>query len=103
MSTTGELANRATGGDDAIPAVGGAMDLTIGAKRVFAMMTLFGKDGAPKLIPRCTYPLTGVGCVNRVYTDLAIFDIGPDRVTIRETFGVTTDELEQRLRLTFQR
>ena len=103
VSTTGDLANWATGGADAIPAVGGAMDLAIGAKRVFVMMTLFGKDGAPKLVPRCTYPLTGVGCVNRVYTDLAVFDIGPDRVTIRETFGVTTDDLEQRLQLTFRR
>jgi len=66
-------------------------------------MTLFGKDGAPKLVPHCTYPLTGVGCVDRVYTDLAVFEIGPDRVRIRETFGVSADELEQRLHVKFSR
>jgi len=77
------------------------MDLAIGAKRVFVMMTLFGKDGIPKLVPRCTYPLTGVGCVNRVYTDLAVFDISPRGVTVRDTFGATVAELEQRLGLTF--
>ena len=79
------------------------MDLAIGAKQVYVMMTLFGKDGTPKLVPHCTYPLTGVGCVNRVYTDLAVFDIGPDGVTVRDTFGITVSELEQRLRLTLSR
>ncbi len=103
VSTSGDLANWATGGADAIPAVGGAMDLAIGAKQVYVMMTLFGKDGAPKLVPHCTYPLTGVGCVNRIYTDLAIFDIDPDGVTIRDTFGTTIPELEQRLQLTLSR
>ena len=103
VSTTGDLANWATGAADAIPAVGGAMDLAIGAKQVYVMMTLFGKDGAPKLVPHCTYPLTGIGCVNRVYTDLAVFDIRPDGVTIRETFGISADELEQRLHLSFPR
>src|SRR5690349_7696196 len=85
VSTSGDLANWATGGANAIPAVGGAMDLAIGAKQVYVMMTLFDKDGAPKLVPHCTYPLTGVGCVDRVYTDFAVFDIGPDGVTVRDS------------------
>jgi 3-oxoadipate CoA-transferase beta subunit len=79
------------------------MDLAIGAKQVFVMMTLFGKDGSPKLVADCTYPLTGVGCVDRVYTDLAIFDIDADGVTVRDTFGISVSELEQRLRLTLSR
>jgi len=97
VSAGGDLANWHTGAPDAIPAVGGAMDLAIGAKSVFVMMTLFSKDGAPKLVPSCTYPLTGVGCVDRVYTDVAVFDLGPDGVVIRETFGITEDELAARL------
>ena len=52
------------------------MDLAIGAKQVFVMMTLFAKDGTPKLVPRCTYPLTGIGCVSRVYTDHGVFTVG---------------------------
>ena len=100
VSTGGDLANWATGGANAIPAVGGAMDLAIGAKQVYVMMTLFDKDGAPKLVPHCTYPLTGVKCVNRVYTDLAVFDIGADGVVVRTTFGITLAELERRLGLT---
>ncbi len=100
VSTGGDLANWSTGGADAIPAGGGAMDLAIGAKQVFVMMTLFGKDGAAKLVRHCTYPLTAVSCVDRVYTDLAVFDICLGDVTVRETFGITVDELEQRVGLT---
>ncbi|GAB3861984.1 3-oxoacid CoA-transferase subunit B [Nocardioides maradonensis] len=95
----GDLANWHTGRPDDIPAVGGAMDLAIGAKEVFVMMTLFAKDGSPKLVPSCSYPLTGVGCVSRVYTDHAVVDVGPDGVRIRETFGVGEDELRERLGL----
>jgi len=69
VSRTGDLASWHTGAADAIPAVGGAMDLAIGAKSVFVMMSLFAKDGSPKLVPQCTYPLTGIGCVTRAYTD----------------------------------
>src|SRR5699024_11225700 len=68
VSATGDLANWHTGAEDAIPAVGGAMDLAIGAKRVFVMMNLFTRDGDIKLVPEATYPLTGVGCESRVYT-----------------------------------
>lgn len=99
VSVRGDLANWHTGAPDAIPAVGGAMDLAIGAKQVFVMMTLFAKDGTPKLVPECSYPLTGLGCVDRVYTDLAVFDVTADGVLLRETFGITADELTTRLRL----
>ena len=97
VAANGDLANLHTGAPDAIPAVGGAMDLAIGAKQVFVMMTLFAKDGTPKLVPECTYPLTGVGCVDRVYTDVATFAIGPDGVQVLETFGTPFDELADRL------
>ena len=97
VSHQGDLANWHTGASDAIPAVGGAMDLAIGAKKVFVMMTLFAKDGTAKLVPECSYPLTGVGCVDRVYTDLAVFDVGPGGVRLVETFGVTAEELAERL------
>ena len=97
VAANGDLANWHTGTPDAIPAVGGAMDLAIGAKDVYVMMTLFSKDGTPKLVPSCTYPLTGVGCVSRVYTDQAVFDITPAGVRVRATYGVTLDELRERL------
>jgi 3-oxoadipate CoA-transferase beta subunit len=97
VSATGDLANWHTGAPDAIPAVGGAMDLAIGAKQVFVMMSLFAKDGSPKLVPSCTYPLTGKGCVSRVYTDVAVFLIEPEGVRVRETFGISFDDLAARL------
>jgi len=97
VSGGGDLANWHTGAPGAIPAVGGAMDLAIGAKQVFVMMTLFAKDGTPKLVPECTYPLTGVGCVSRVYTDLAVFDLTADGVVVLDTFGTTLAELRERL------
>jgi len=97
VSEHGDLANWHTGAPDAIPAVGGAMDLAVGAKQIFVMMTLFDKQGRPKLVPSCTYPLTGVGCVSRIYTDLAVIDVGPGGAVARETFGTTVEELRQRL------
>lgn len=97
VSATGDLANWHTGAPDAIPAVGGAMDLAIGAKQVFVMMTLFAKDGSPKLVRECTYPLTGVGCVTRLYTEYAIFDLGPAGARVLETFGISLSELAGRL------
>ena len=95
VSATGDLANWHTGAPDAIPAVGGAMDLATGAKDVFVMMTLLTREGASKIVEACTYPLTGVGCVTRVYTDKAVFLTGPDGVTVRETFGCTLEELQE--------
>jgi 3-oxoadipate CoA-transferase beta subunit len=97
VSFAGDLANWHTGGPDAIPAVGGAMDLAIGAKQVFVMMSLFAKDGSPKLLPQCTSPLTGVRCVHRLYTDEAVFALGGEHPVVLETFGLTVDQLSARL------
>ena len=102
VSRRGDLANWHTGAPDAIPAVGGAMDLAIGAKNVFVMMNLFAKDGTAKLVPECTYPLTGLRCVSRVYTDHAIFDIdhtGEGHVRVLETFGISVPALAERMRV----
>ncbi|MFJ9567641.1 3-oxoacid CoA-transferase subunit B [Streptomyces fuscichromogenes] len=95
----GDLANWHTGRPDDIPAVGGAMDLAIGAKDVYVMMTLFARDGSPKLVPACTYPLTGRACVSRVYTDHGVFDLTGGEVRILETFGTTPGELSALLGL----
>ncbi|HSZ43306.1 MAG TPA: 3-oxoacid CoA-transferase subunit B [Trebonia sp.] len=97
VSARGDLANWHTGKPDAIPAVGGAMDLAIGAKDVYVMMTLFTKNGESKLVADCTYPLTGVACVSRVYTDHAVFDIQPDGVRVLETYGITLADLQGRV------
>jgi len=100
VSAAGDLANWSTGAPGAIPAVGGAMDLAIGAKQVFVMTDLFTRDGAPKLVTNCSYPLTGARCVTRVYTDHAIFDITERGFAIRELFGDNTaDHLGDRLGL----
>ncbi|MEV6101844.1 3-oxoacid CoA-transferase subunit B [Nocardia sp. NPDC051981] len=96
VSRAGDLANWHTGASDAIPAVGGAMDLAIGAKQVFVMMSLFTRDGTSKLVEECTYPLTGRRCVSRVYTDHAVFELGPERVRVRATYGISLDELRSR-------
>jgi 3-oxoadipate CoA-transferase, beta subunit len=97
VAANGDLANWHTGAPGSIPAVGGAMDLAIGAKNTYVMMTLFAKDGSPKLVPACTYPLTGLACVSRVYTGHATFEITKDGVTVLETFGMTVDQLANRL------
>ena len=82
VAANGDLANWHTGAADAIPAVGGAMDLAIGAKKTLVMMEHCTKAGESKLVPRCSYPLTGLGCVSRVYTDLAVLDITPAGVQV---------------------
>lgn len=102
VSFDGDLANWHTGASDAIPAVGGAMDLAIGAQQVFVLMTLFDNDGSPKLVPKCTYPLTGVACVSRVYTDYAVLLLTDHGVVARETYGMSPDDLAERLKITFQ-
>ena len=96
VSVTGDLANWHTGAPDAIPAVGGAMDLAIGAKQVFVMMDLLTKTGTSKLVDKCSYPLTGVGCVSRVYTDLAVFDITKEGVRVLDIVdGLPFEELQR--------
>jgi 3-oxoadipate CoA-transferase beta subunit len=97
VASDGTLANWHTGAPDAVPAVGGAMDLAVGAKDVFVMMTLFDKTGAPKLVRECDYPVTGLRCVSRIYTDHAIFHLTGGRVVVTETFGTTLSELRDRL------
>lgn len=92
VSQGGDLANWSTGAPDAIPAVGGAMDLAIGARSVYVMTDLLTKQGESKLVEACTYPLTGVGCVTRVYTDHAIFDVSAGVFAVREAFGDNTLE-----------
>lgn len=84
VSGTGDLANWHTGASDAIPAVGGAMDLAIGAKKTWVMMELLTKAGEAKLVQQCSYPLTGIGCVSRIYSDLAVIDLGPDGASVIE-------------------
>jgi 3-oxoadipate CoA-transferase beta subunit len=96
VSIAGDLANWHTGGEDAIPAIGGAMDLAIGAKEVFVIMELFTRDGVCKLVAECSYPLTGIGCVNAIYTDYAVFRITAAGVVAEEIFGeLKLDELEK--------
>jgi len=84
VSIAGDLANWSTGAPDAIPAVGGAMDLAVGAKRVFVMMEHLTKDGGSKIVERLSYPVTGLACVDRVYTDLAVVDVTPRGLVVRE-------------------
>ena len=95
VSCTGDLANWHTGAPDAIPAVGGAMDLALGAKNTFVMMDLLTKAGVCKIVKRCDLPLTGIGCVKRVYTDYAIFEITSNGLVVREMAqGLTLEALQ---------
>ena len=94
VSASGDLANWHTGAPDAIPAVGGAMDLAIGAKQTWIMMEHVTKDGQHKLVEACTYPLTGKACVARIYTDLAVIDITPQGCAAIEIVpGLSFEEL----------
>ena len=96
VSVGGDLANWHTGAADAIPAVGGAMDLAIGAKKTYVMMDHQTKGGESKIVPLCTYPLTGVGCVSRIYTDLATIDITPQGLRVIDMVeGLDLAELQR--------
>jgi 3-oxoadipate CoA-transferase, beta subunit len=96
VSATGDLANWSTGEEGAIPAVGGAMDLAIGAKQTWVMMDLLTKQGSSKLVDKCTYPLTGIGCVKRVYSDIATLECTPAGLKLVDTVeGLSHAELEK--------
>ena len=97
VAANGDLANWSTGADDAIPAVGGAMDLVAGVKRVFVMTTHVTKEGEPKLVQRCTYPLTGRAVVTRIYSDLAVIDVTTRGFALVELApGITFDFVQER-------
>jgi 3-oxoadipate CoA-transferase beta subunit len=97
VSEGGDLANWSTGGPDAIPAVGGAMDLVAGVKLVYVITQHCTKKGEPKLIESCTYPLTGAGVVDRIYTDLAVIDVTPAGFQVFELSpGVDFDYVQER-------
>ena len=97
VSVKGDLANWHTGAEGSIPAVGGAMDLATGARQVFVMMDHLTKTGESKLVPQCTYPLTGIGCVSRIYTDLAILDVTAQGLLVREILADISFEALQEL------
>jgi len=96
VSATGDLANWSTGEEGAIPAVGGAMDLAVGARQTWVMMDLLTKKGESKIVAQCSYPLTGLGCVKRVYSDLATLECTPSGLKLVDKVeGLGHAELEQ--------
>ena len=96
VSVSGDLANWHTGAADAIPAVGGAMDLAIGAKKTFVMMEHLTKRGESKIVSVCTYPLTGIACVSRIYSDLAVIDITLQGLQVVDIIdGLSLEELQK--------
>lgn len=95
VSQSGDLANWHTGEEDAIPAVGGAMDLAVGANKTFVMMDHLTKDGKSKIVKECTYPLTGVACVAVIFSDLGVFEVVPGGLLVREIFNGMSFELVQ--------
>ncbi len=100
VSATGDLANWSTGEKDAIPAVGGAMDLAIGAKQTWVMMDLLTKKGESKVVSQCAYPITGIGCVKRIYSELATLECTPEGLLLVDMVdGLTHAELEKMLGL----
>lgn len=103
ISDAGDLANWHTGAEGAIPAVGGAMDLAIGAKQTWVMMSLFTKAGESKLVKELSYPVTGLGCVSRIYTEVAVFELRDSKVFVRSTHGVSFEELEARIPVALER
>jgi len=104
VSATGDLANWSTGEPGAIPAVGGAMDLAIGAKQTWVMMDLLTKQGQSKVVAQCSYPLTGIGCVKRIYTDLATLACTPEGLALIDAVpGLEHAELERLVGLPIRR
>jgi len=97
VAENGDLANWSTGGEDAIPAVGGAMDLAAGVKSIYVVTQHTTKEGEAKLVERCTYPLTGLGVVDRVYTDLAVIEVTPEGFRLVELApGATLEMVRER-------
>lgn len=97
VAENGDIANWSREDNDPIASVGGAMDLAVGAQRIWVMMQHNDKSGAPRLLESCTYPLTGVGCVKRIYTDLAVIDVTPEGFLVTEIVdGMTPEELQER-------
>ena len=100
VSASGDLANWHTGEKDAIPAVGGAMDLAIGAKQTWVMMDLLTKKGESKVVAQCSYPITGIACVKRIYSELATLECTPNGLKLIDMVdGLTHAELEKMLGL----
>src|SRR5690606_38167277 len=96
VAQNGDLANWSTGNPADIPAVGGAMDLAVGARNVWVMTTHMTRKGQPKILRRCTYPLTGLGCVKRIYTDLCVIHINNSQLEVQEIIpGLTLEELQE--------
>lgn len=97
VAMNGDLANWSTGEPDAIPAVGGAMDLVAGIRTIYVLTQHTTRDGEPKILERCTYPLTGRACVDRIYTDLATIDVTPQGLVVRDLApGVTFEDVQRR-------
>jgi len=95
VAANGDLANWSTGDETLPPAVGGAMDLGAGAASVWALMEHTTKNGEPKILERCTYPLTAAGVVDRIYTNLAVIEVTPDGLIVREMApGLEFEELQ---------
>ncbi|WP_440101163.1 3-oxoacid CoA-transferase subunit B [Glutamicibacter mishrai] len=97
ISQAGDLANWHTGAEGAIPAVGGAMDLAIGAKATWVMMSLFTKTGESKLVETLSYPVTGLGCVSRIYAEVANFELRDGKVYVRSVHGISFEELQAKV------
>jgi 3-oxoadipate CoA-transferase beta subunit len=95
VAANGDMANWSTGVSDQLPAVGGAMDLAAGADNVWILMEHCQKDGSPRILERCTYPLTAAACVDRIYTDLAMIDVVPEGLIVRRMVdGLSFEELQ---------
>lgn len=97
VAENGDLANWATNDDKFPPAVGGAMDLAVGARKLFVIMSHTTRQGEPKILEKCTYPLTGMGVVSRIFTDIAVLDVTPEGLRVAELFGDNTLEEVQAL------